>query len=309
MSKLMREQIDISRRLLENPYAHLSDTGSFDAELNQLDSTHLQISASRQLYGNQYAHLIDSGDSDTSHTNSNALPVKHSPTPTVISKSRKNYSNQYAHLNGSGSFDYSPNVQMPAATQSNPPAPKISASRKKLGNPYAYLDGSGGFDTISEIVATEPPLAKFTSMAKVSGKIPKTRIEQLAHEIHVEIWNRRHQLWPDGVPADPVDLLDPSTALEAIGFDYALSDSLGYFPDRDTGTKVAGFIDQSQKNVRISRHLPMTLGALPRHMNWDTPFFTKMPSCTVIEPLMAPFSKQVEEEESNLKPISSRQST
>jgi len=63
-------------------------------------------------------------------------------------------------------------------------------------------------------------------------------------------------LWPDEVPTDPVDLLDPSIALKAIGFNYSLSDSLGYFPDRGTGTKVAGYIDKSNKKVRISRHLP-----------------------------------------------------
>jgi hypothetical protein len=217
MSTKYRDQIRMIRLLLGNPYAYLNDVGEFDAVSNQSETG-----------------------------------------KALISSSRREYQNQYAHLNDAGFFDHSPKAQALRTPSRSPKTTSVAARRRELGNPYAFLDDSGGFDTadLDENTLPRLPLAKFSSIAKVSGKNPISRIEQLAHEIQVGIWNYRQQIWPDGVPTDPVDLLDPSMALEAIGFNYSLSDSLGYFPDHRTGTKVAGYIDQCKKSVRISRHLP-----------------------------------------------------
>lgn len=258
MSTKYSDQTRMIRLLLGNPYAYLNDVGEFDTVSNQSETGKALISSSRKEYQNQYAHLNDTGGFD-------ALPNKpkrqsaYSPRDSInISASRKSYGNQYAHLNDAGFFDLSPEEQTHRTTSRSPKTTSVAATRRELGNPYAFLNDAGGFDTadLGESALPRLPLAKFSSVAKVSGKNPISRIEQLAHEIQVEIWNLRQQMWPDGVPTDPVELLDPSMALEAIGFNYSLSDSLGYFSDRDTGTKVAGYIDQSKKSVRISRHLP-----------------------------------------------------
>ncbi|WP_186297764.1 ImmA/IrrE family metallo-endopeptidase [Sedimenticola selenatireducens] len=258
MSTKYRDQIRMIRLLLGNPYAYLNDVGEFDAISNQSETGKALISSSRRKYQNQYAHINGTGGFD-------ALPKTHkrqsaySPPDSInISASRKSYGNQYAHLNDTGFFDHSPKAQTPRTYSRSPKITSVAARRRELGNPYAFLNDTGGFDTADLGESTLPrlPLAKLSSIAKLPGKNPVSRIEQLAHEIQVEIWNLRQQMWPDGVPTDPVDLLDPSITLGAIGFNYALSDSLGYFPDRGTGTKVAGYIDQSKKSVRISRHLP-----------------------------------------------------
>lgn len=137
---------------------------------------------------------------------------------------------------------------------STPTKQQISASRALHQCPYGYLDGEGDFDAA-------PPNRQRNQAEQPSQAYPRKGagiawIEQAARKLQRDIWRRRHDLWPDGVPADPVALLDPAIALRLIGFDYELADTLGQYANESGTFEVAGIIDRASKRVRNSRQLP-----------------------------------------------------
>lgn len=114
----------------------------------------------------------------------------------------------------------------------------ISESRRKYKNPYAHLNGKGIFD------------------ASISAPISYASIERIVRNLQKNIWKNRHRLWPEGVPTDPVNLLDPSIAIKSIGFDFELAESLGNFVGQGAKSEVAGIIDRFAGRISISRRLP-----------------------------------------------------
>lgn len=80
-------------------------------------------------------------------------------------------------------------------------------------------------------------------------------IEQRARSLLTDLWNDRNLIWPDATPANPINVLDPFIALRLLGYDCALEESLGQFNSDGQMAEVAGTLDRSARQVRISRQL------------------------------------------------------
>ena len=166
-------------------------------------------------------------------------------------ESRQRLENPYAHLNGVGGFD-----ALPALA----PAPddRVRTSRDAQQNPYAILNGIGGFDegAPNQQRAAQQQVGGSDLSAQASGDRRYASIQDLAREIQVALWKQKSQLWPGGVPSDPVELLDPAKALQMLGFQFDLAESLGQYRSQDGLVEVAGIIDRGRQRVDISRRFP-----------------------------------------------------
>lgn len=124
---------------------------------------------------------------------------------------------------------------------------QIAASRRKYENPWAHvedLDGFGGFRT---------PLGATWQKKKV---YTVAEIEERATMIQVDIWQNRKELWQGISPSNPIDILDPSFALNLIGYDCEVEETLGQFYSDRKMIEVAGIIDGPSRQVRVSRQFP-----------------------------------------------------
>ena len=174
------------------------------------------------------------------------------PSNKQISDNRRLLQDPYAHLDGAGQYAASPK-----AVEATPA--QVSASRGVLQNPYAHVDGEG------ELSAWAPKAPRPLDQQRQPTR-PRQRkgrncssIEQAARNLQVDIWQRRHEFWPDGVPSDPTQLLDPSVALRMLGFDYDASQPLGQFSHGQAYFEVAGLIDRSAMRVHISPQQPLPI--------------------------------------------------
>ncbi|MEW8073660.1 MAG: ImmA/IrrE family metallo-endopeptidase [Candidatus Thiodiazotropha sp.] len=166
-----------------------------------------------------------------------------------ISESRRLLEDPYAYLNGEGEFDAAPKVIKASAAQ-------IEANRRTLENQYAFLDEAGSLSGLVPMARTTPdPVTEQIQLPKRSGKGYQW-IEQAARMLQENIWRRRYELWPDGVPDDPVELLDPAIALDLLGFEFETAETLGQITFNGSAFEVAGVIDQPAKRVQISRQMP-----------------------------------------------------
>ena len=129
----------------------------------------------------------------------------------------------------------------------------LSASRKLLENPYAYLADNGGYAAQAmarpEVKPAQPP--RWTNEA-IAAEVRK---------LHARLWRERDALWSAGVPRDPVALLDPTTALEAIGYQFDLEEGLGLMPGGAGQIEIAGVIDTRAKVVRVGRQFSASVRA------------------------------------------------
>jgi Zn-dependent peptidase ImmA (M78 family) len=119
---------------------------------------------------------------------------------------------------------------------------RISENRRLLGNPYAYLDGDGRMSATPVLV----PIMKGGGY---------TDIESRARELQIDLWRRRKEL---GFSSEtrPLDVLNPELALQELGFDVHLEETLGFFRDGlSREIEVAGIIDTERQIVRVSRRV------------------------------------------------------
>lgn len=172
------------------------------------------------------------------------------PSKQQISENRRLLQNQYAFLDGEGGFDAAPkNVETSDA--------QISNNRLLLGNQYAFIDGAGQLS--AEFPKPLPSIDLNSEELRMPPKQSRSGerwIEAAVRNLQKRIWRRRYELWPDGVPDDPVELLDPAVALNLAGFKYEMVETLGQFSNYAGTFEVAGIINRSTKSVGISRQLP-----------------------------------------------------
>ena len=148
---------------------------------------------------------------------------------------------------------------------------QITDRRRLLQNPVAFLNNAGGFDGVVPTKRVNcnqqllHPYAFIDDAEEISTQHHKRGvkeskryawIERKAHELHINIWKQRHQIFPEGVPTDSVQLLDPAIASQCVGYKYDLLESLGEFHSQGSSSEVAGVIDRSAKRISISRRLP-----------------------------------------------------
>lgn len=136
----------------------------------------------------------------------------------------------------------------------NAPSEQIKASRGLLQNPYAYLTDAGVYE--AEIAALSQQANALLSQNQPKNLNTLSRdamIEREARQLQAKIWKDRKRLFPKGVPADPIQLLDPSLAIRYIGFEYSLTDDLGDHWGKGSSSGIAGIIDRRAKRISISR--------------------------------------------------------
>lgn len=169
----------------------------------------------------------------------------------LITKARRVSRNPYAYLDGDGAFGAVAPGQDAVASQA-------VLQRSATHDPYAGLNGEGGFDHLAD--QPHPPaevVKQSTSPSSIKPEDPRfARAFQLVEEMKRKLWEQRHQLWPEGVPTNPVDLLDPGVALQMEGFTFDMVDTLGEHSFEGKTMAVAGIIDRPSKSVQTSRQLP-----------------------------------------------------
>lgn len=80
-------------------------------------------------------------------------------------------------------------------------------------------------------------------------------VEACAHEVHLELWNRRHELFSGKSLRHPLDSVEPAVALYMKGFDVVTDPHLGEMWEEGRRIQVAGIVDQSARVVRVSQNL------------------------------------------------------
>ncbi len=199
------EQIIESRRLLQNPYAHMEELIEFGVLEDKTVNTEISFK-NNSMNTNHNTPLKNGHPKIAKIANSNLVP------------SQSAMQDPYTHTTD--------NVQ--------------AISRYALfGNPYASIDEN---DTKVKI--------------NTQAKQHISQIEQIARDFQRKIWGQRNQLWPNGVPTNPVDLLDPSVAFNSIGYDYDIYETLDDYSNGEN-FKIAGLIDQSNKKAYISNQFPL----------------------------------------------------
>ncbi|WP_337840582.1 ImmA/IrrE family metallo-endopeptidase [Rheinheimera sp.] len=193
-----------------------------------------QIKADRLRMNNPYAHLDEEGG-----------------LSALLPESRLGSGhNPYASLNnGDNSDEVWPVLDMsaqPDAVVSKPAAEAIHPLQRGHQNPYALIQQD-----------EQPPVLIFPDMpADQQGHIALQQVakaaRQLAHSTYIE----RDSLWPEGVPDEPVQLLNPEKAFYLLGYAYHEVDTLG---EIEPGVDVAGIIDKDKKEVFISRRYPVAV--------------------------------------------------
>lgn len=193
-----------------------------------------QIKADRLRMNNPYAHLDEDGG-----------------LSALLPKSRLGSGhNPYASLNnGDNSDEVWPVLDMsaqPGAVVSKPEAEAMHPLQSGHQNPYALIQQD-----------EQPPVLIFPDMpADQQGHIALQQVakaaRQLAHSTYIE----RDSLWPEGVPEEPVQLLNPEKAFYLLGYAYHEVDTLG---EIEPGVDVAGIIDKDRKEVFISRRYPVAV--------------------------------------------------
>ena len=168
--------------------------------------------------------------------------------------------NPYAHQNDVGSYSaIVDGIDINLASTD-----KITASRRLLQDPYSYLNEFGGFTATDDSLCIGlgaralPQKMQGTFASMVENKRKNSRhsnadIETKAINLQREMWKSKNQIFLDSKLPTPLDILDPAIAFALIGYDFDLEETLGQHFSDGRQIEVAGTIDDSSKQVRISR--------------------------------------------------------
>lgn len=110
--------------------------------------------------------------------------------------------------------------------------------RRDCQNPYAYVDR----DAMAIRKITKPVVQTSYSNSEIEHKV---------RSLHKRVWASRNSIWPDCVPTEPTEMIDPRFAIELIGFSFENADYL--CDSTGCNNQIAGIIDQESKKISISR--------------------------------------------------------
>lgn len=135
--------------------------------------------------------------------------------------------------------------------------PVLPLNLRETRNPYASLDASK--NTISKTKERGNPYAllsagddtKESTKSKIQYNKTPCPIERTVQRIHKDIWNKRNSIWVNGLPSDPVEMLEPSIGFEVADYEFDIYETLDSYSN-GAKFKVAGLIDQEKKKVYIS---------------------------------------------------------
>ena len=83
-----------------------------------------------------------------------------------------------------------------------------------------------------------------------------SQIETKAHDVHREIWAKRAEFWPEGLP-HPIHMLDPAVAARALHVNFEYHEELGRFGAGNDRFEIAGLINRQTCNILVSRKFPL----------------------------------------------------
>lgn len=105
----------------------------------------------------------------------------------------------------------------------------IKKTRKLQENPYAYLDDKGRFDAL--LMAEHFHLSniemKTLLVVQKHKNISHRDTEALANKVHKLLWKHKKQIWTNGIPFNPIDMLDPPVMIGILGYKFTMEESLG----------------------------------------------------------------------------------
>lgn len=178
-----------------------------------------------------------------------------------ITENRRLLENQYAYLNDTGSYS----AIVDGTRIDIPSIERIAASRRLLQNPYAYLNEFGGFSTAEDSSFAPPDESPLQVEGMLSSLVKSKRknyrhsnaeIEAKAVNLQRMMWQEKGRIWFGSAPPNPIEILDPTIAFRLIGYDFDLDETLGQYFNDGRQIEVAGTIDDSSQQVRISRQFP-----------------------------------------------------
>jgi hypothetical protein len=83
-----------------------------------------------------------------------------------------------------------------------------------------------------------------------------SQIEAQARRVLAELWKHREHLG-HAPGADPMSMLDPGLAAEALGISYEYHEELGRFGDKGDRFETAGFINRARRLIAVSRRFSL----------------------------------------------------
>lgn len=192
-----------------------------------------QLIENRKLLQNPYAHMDEIVCSD-------ALASKVKVTHNQL-ENNKLMGNPYASLSTMHS-----NTIPPKKTRMT--NSELLPNLRSMQDPYASVPGNTV--KLSKYAVMGNPYARINE-ANAENDQHISRFEKLARDIHIKLWKHRKEFWPNGVPADPVELLDPSVAFRSIGYTHDIYETLDDYSNGEK-FKIAGLIDQNNKKAYVS---------------------------------------------------------
>lgn len=129
---------------------------------------------------------------------------------------------------------------------------EIHQDRLRLQNPYAHVMRRQTPKGKRPAVDIPIQLSKMELRGgkQLDDEFTEREIENTARRLQNTLWTEREDIWEE--PKDPVDILDPSVGLEAIGYVCEQVTSLGQFTMGEDQFEVAAVIDDTNQHVKVS---------------------------------------------------------
>lgn len=168
------------------------------------------------------------------------------PNRIQLSKVRARLMNPYALI------EYLEERQTSGETDSDP----ITQARQLLENPYSYSDGNQSYTAVlpdgREIErACKSVQRKKSPLPNAIGRLSDASIQLCVKNIQNHLWKNRHNLWPEGIPADAVEMLDPEIVFESMGYAFEYVEGLGKMRGSEGISEIGATIDNRLKVVRV----------------------------------------------------------
>lgn len=133
---------------------------------------------------------------------------------------------------------------------------RVSQDRWRMQNPYAHLDGDG---ELSAIVDYEIEPVELRERG-YQNKYTDNDIKLIVRKLHTRLWRDKDRIWGDRSECLKLnEMLDPKLAIELMGFQVGVHNSLGQLAAHSKGYKVAALINKNEKLVHISNEFDRTV--------------------------------------------------
>lgn len=162
----------------------------------------------------------------------------------MIQEDRLRLGNPYAHLNDKGELD----AEIPGVEK------RVHSVRVLLKNQYAFLNDKGGIDGVSHSQGIDP--LGIHNPKNGNSALSAEDIEKITRILLREMWLNRDGLFPKSREFDALKVIDPIRALEAIGFEVTIENSLGQSTNPGDNFEVAGMVDKHNNRIQLSSNFP-----------------------------------------------------